>query len=412
MTDELRKGPSGPVVELDTDNIENSSDVPGASLTDALDALADAVPPGAIPAAPSGSVGSPLNPGYLSRRVYANPASALIGTTLWGVTVQPATTLSTAGDLGPGNWFRVIGWGGGAPGSNGRFQNGAGVSQHGGSGAGGGSRRERKIARADFLALLPLAMTIGIETAPNAGATTQNTDDTAPNGSFTALGTLLFAAAGGGGFQGNGSVQTGGTGGGWNSAGVPGSTSSRSGGGAPATNTDGYGGYGAGSSTAANGRPAVGGGGASGGSGKGNGNANGNGGRTDEGAGGGGGSGGTDTGVTAPNSFAGGTGGLAGNAELASTQRSGGGGTAGAPGLPGSPGGPGQNAPGPWTSGSGGGGGAGSPALSTTGGRGGRGGIPGGAGGAGGSGRGPNGTPWGGPGGVGAEGLICIESYL
>jgi hypothetical protein len=206
--------------------------------------------------------------GFLSRHVYANAASSLVGTTFFGVTVEAATTLSTTADLDDGNRIRVIVWGAGGTGANGQFQNASGTSQSAGGGGGGGARQERWYARADVVDALPVAMTIAGTTAAPANATTQNTASTGNAGGPTLFGSLLSAFGGGGGFNQGSASNSGGAGGGWSAEGQSSTGGATFGGGAAVSNAPGSGGAGAGSQapgTTPTGRQAVGGGGASGG---------------------------------------------------------------------------------------------------------------------------------------------------
>ncbi len=384
-------------VSVNTDQVTNVSGVPGGTASAALDNIETQV--------------AALQPalGYVQR--------------IWFTTPGTFVVFATAADVPPCTEIELVSWSGGAAGANGRFQNAAGSSSSGNSGAGAGVRHARRFNRGFILSQLPISVTIGTGVSPPAAPTVQNTDQTSTVGTDTfwsGSGGVLVSAYGGGAGQAL-NLASGGSGGGFLGRGQQTGTSNGNTGGAPgatllAQGVSGGGGHGGdeGSTLGNDGFAACGGGGAGGGSGVPPGApAAGNGGNADEGAGAGGGSGALDTGTSPANSRAGGRGGQSGNRSDGVLSGSGAaGGTAGAPG------GPGADAvdllpidANYYKSGTGGGGGASSPAVGSVGGRGGNGGAPGGGGGAGANGRGANGTAWGGVGGNGARGQGAYTAW-
>lgn len=348
-------------------------------------------------------------PGYLSRRVFVNAASTKIGTTFAGVVCEAAVTLTTAADLGAGNWFLVVCWGGGGAGANGNMANPSNSTGSGGGG-GGGARRARIFSRAEAIAQLPIVIAAGLGAAPPARVTTVNTTQASNQGGSANFGTLCSAFGGGGGFLNGGTSSIAGCGGGHGLPGPNGAAAGPlTGGGNNVATASGVGGSGAGASTA-DGLFAMGGGGAAGGGGQTGGlGVSKAGGVGDEGGGGGGGGGTIGALQTLANSIAGGIGG-ASSPTLLAISSTGGGGTAGAAGLPGGAGGDGADAASPEWSGAGGGGGGGSPVTSSIGGPGGKGGFPAGGGGAGGSTHGVAGTATAGIGGTGGDCCVMLTA--
>lgn len=379
----------------------------GADGVDGADGATGAT--GATGAAAGGATGT--SDGFLARRVYANAASSLVGTTFFGKTVLAATTLSAASDLPDGSIFEVVCWGAGGSGAAGRQQTASGTSAHGSSGGGGGARNAKRFTRAELVAALPIVITVANTAVAPAVNTTAGTNQSGTGGGVTSFGSLVAAYGGGAGRQ-DSSLASGGSGGGFMGPGLVGTTGSVVGGLPGQSNSFGRGGAGAGSATDQVGLLASEGGGASGGSplvGPTTGLA---GGIADLGGGGGGASGGNGTGTTTANSGPGGAGGYSGARNDSAQSGNGGAGGAQAAvnttGLPGATGATGVYA----ASGAGGGGGSGAPQLSGTGGKGGAGGIPAGGGGSGGAGRGANGTAWGGIGGDGGQGLCVLTALL
>lgn len=221
--------------QINTDDIINDSDIPGETLTDALDALADAVPAGAVPTAPEGSPGSPENPGYVSRRVYANAASPAIGLMYAGVIIQAAVTFTTADQLPPGDNFIVDVFASGGSAASGRAVNAVTTDVPGGAGGAGAAHHRCQYSRAELIAALPIVMTIPLGPVGGAAVTDSTGDYPVNNpgigGAQCSFGTLLTAFGGGGGGSSTGvpiSTQAcGGAGGGIHSTGA-GSTTTAS----------------------------------------------------------------------------------------------------------------------------------------------------------------------------------------
>jgi hypothetical protein len=373
------------------------------------------IPAGTVPGAVIGAPGSNLNSGFLRRRGFVNAASSRIGTTFAGCVLEAATTLVTAADLGPGNWFvvDVAGSAGGGAGAN-FFGDG-----QCGPGGGGGARRRAIFTRAELLAMLPIPISAFLGGIAGIGRTTSNNVQTvAPtaggNGGSAAFG--RFTAGGGSGGSIGSTGRHAGTGGGLLDAPTPPNTTAAILGGPPAATIGAAGlflegaGHGATNTTAAfPGVPAIY-GGASGGSADST-EAAGDGGTSLYGGGGGGGGRSTDATVGT-----GGTGGRGGGRRTAANPTTGGGGLGG-PGTnadnvkppPGSPGADGDAE----CNGDGGGGGGSNDGNVTIwlAGDGGDGGFPGGGGGGGGAtriaifaGR----TCVGGNGGRGADALVLL----
>jgi hypothetical protein len=411
-----KSGPSGVVVELTSngqcrgatiqeltsDDVGNESNLPGTTLTDALDAVQ-------IPA-------TGTEPGYLSRHVYVHPASPHLGTTFAGVTIEAATTWTTPADVPPGNFFDIQESGSGGGGGGGNRPAGDGRS---GPGGGGGARLVQRLSRAEVVALLPIAIVGALGGIAGVGGVNVNLVVTVVctpggNGGTSSFGP--FTAGGGSGGQ-AGSLAHGGSGGGFADAPTPTNVATALPGGPP-SNTIGVSGlYIDGAGTTANttsnpGLPSVY-GGASGGTVPGTSEASADGGRSVNGGGGGGSGRGCDT-----STGAGATGGAGGGRWTGASTTGGGGaggpGTAAAgPPAPATPGAPGDAT----SNGDGGGGGGsndGNTSPSMTAGDGAAGGFPGGGGGGGGSTRLvtlASRTFAGGQGGPGADGMVMVTAY-
>ena len=108
--------------------------------------------------------------GYLSRVGFVNGASSRVGTTFAGVQLQASPLVwTTAAQIPLGNWFMIILWGAGGPGSGGSSATvGAGYP------GGGGCRRVLIVPRALLIALLPIAITIPLGPAGSAGTNAVN----------------------------------------------------------------------------------------------------------------------------------------------------------------------------------------------------------------------------------------------
>lgn len=398
----IRTSPSGPELDVGggetSDDIENVSSVPGATVTDALDQLQSG----------GGAVGN--SNGYLSRNVYVNAADPDVGTlNNEGNLCQAATTWTTPDQIPAGNLFEVVCWASGASGANGAQVTAAEAAVGRASGPGGGARISRWFSRRDLINALPIVMTIPLAVSPPARPTAAHTTQTSNAGNPCFFGSLVTAFGGGAARTTDATAASGGSGGGSRGPGAVGVGTSQTTGGLPASTggSIGVGEAGSGCATApAPGQLAVGGGGAAGaGSSATSNNPGQNGGAADTGGGGGGSPGNWATPGPAGASGEGGRSGVS----TTGTLQNGGGGAAGA--VPGGRGGDGADGT-HENSGSGGGaGGTAGTVAETPGGDGGNGGKPGGAGGSGGHGRGANGTPWGGLGGIGARGQITVTAY-
>lgn len=258
------------VIVITTDDVINESDVPGATLTDALDDVQQEIDDIQEEIAPA--TGS--EPGYRTRLLYVNAASTRVGTTHLGVEVQaaPAGWL-TEEDVPPGDNFDIVviaAGGGGCGGMSG--VTGSSFSAFGAPGGGGG-RNRLQCKRADIIEALPILFTIGLGGDGSAGSTSSavgNVTDTdipatagSPGGNAF-FGTLCQAFGGGGGMN-RGSttgVSNGAGGGGIQSAGSSGGAGGGPGG--ATGSTAGVGGAGNGTSAGTNGGNAWTGGGAGG----------------------------------------------------------------------------------------------------------------------------------------------------
>ncbi len=173
---------------LGSNSIANQSAVAGSSVSDALNTLAGAVPVNA-------------------RYGFVNAASTKLGLSIWGATLQAATTWNVAGDIPAGRLFRVALHGGGGGGSAGCLR-----SSRGGNGGGGGNHRSWLVSRAELIANLPLAMSLPLGGAGGVGAT--NNTGVAVNGAVGAnvavatWGPWTSGGGGGGGQQGTGATDS------------------------------------------------------------------------------------------------------------------------------------------------------------------------------------------------------------
>jgi hypothetical protein len=369
--------------------------------------------------------------GFLSRRVYVNAASARIGTTFMGVTVEAVPASFTAiGDFGDGGRFRIGLAPPGGSGASGR-RGTATASGGGNSGGGGGAFREFWVSRAQLVTLLAagnITSSVGLGGAavagPTSNATSYTQNNPGNNGSAQAVfgGWVCFQGGGANGNGASGSSRAGGGGGGMLTAGTGGGTGTgNSSGGEPmpgtATNSAagnlttlfGGGSCGVPSGTIAfRGGTSVWGGGA-GGAGTATGTASAVGGDSVHGAAGAG-SGGRANNGTGDD---GGDGGVTGGR----TSRASAGTAANGTGIQtGGNGDDGADATDVWLGlgdGGAGGGAAGSSTGAATGGNGGAGGFPGGGGGGGGTGstQAVGSASTGGTSGAGGDGLIIIEAY-
>lgn len=347
---------------------------------------------GTVSGAILGQPGSPLNSGFLSRRGFVNAASSRLGTTFAGCTLEAATTLLTAADLGKGNWFIVDAAASGGGGAGGNL---TGADGQGGPAGGGGARRRAIYTRAEMIAMLPIVISAALAGTAGIGRTSVNNVTTIPNTPGGNGGTAAFGRFFAGGGSGGSSNLTGrhaGGGGGLFDAPTPGTTTAAQLGGVPAATAGAAGlfleGAGHGSTAVAGpypGVPAIYGGASGGSSGQTDTVSAGDGGCSSFGGGGGGSGRSSSSTLTA--GLAGGDG---GSRRTLANQTSGGG-AAGGPGTaadnlapaPGAAGADGDAE----VSGSGGGGGGNNGGNVTTfrAGAGGAGGFPGGGGGGGGS---------------------------
>jgi hypothetical protein len=373
-----------------------------------------------------GANGAPFTPatgaalGFLSRHVYVNAASTMIGQSFAGVLCEAVpTTWTTAAQIPPGNLFDVDIRAGGGGGGGGFLNSSAGG---GASPGGGGARYQAMFSRAELVAMLPISIVAGLGGAGGLGhrfiagvldrvATAGTTGQPASFGAFSVYG-------GGPGIAGQTSNRPGGTGGGRTGPGQPAQTGATSAirGGSPARDAGlpGFGWEGSGSGATASGGTGVvssqpsAWGGASGGGGD---NTVGGDGGSSNHAGCGGGAGGsafTSSGVN---------GGAGGAPPTVADQLRGGGGSAGVGssvlGVPGGAGGNGA-AGDKNVSGHGGGGGGGNGANSGgtfTGGAGGAGGFPSGGAGGGGSARNQSLDNAAGNGGKGGDACVIVTAY-
>lgn len=168
----IRSSPSGPEFDLTTDEIQNLSDLPGLTLTDALDSVAPA---------------TGTENGYLTQTVIPS------GTTVVWTNVN---------QIPAGDFFRVIEVGGGSSGSGGMRQPGGNASS-GGACGGGGCFRELFFSRADLVTLVTavggLTIIAAAAVAGGAGRASGNNGAQLPGaaGNFSQFGP--FKAFGGGG---------------------------------------------------------------------------------------------------------------------------------------------------------------------------------------------------------------------
>lgn len=194
---------------LDSDLVLNASIVSGTTVSDALDTLGTA---------------TILPNGYVSRHVYVNAASTMIGQSFAGVTIEAAVTWTTPEDVPPGNYLDFDLGAGGGGGGGGHLD--TSIARTGGGGAGGGARPPTwSYARADVLAMLPLVISVGLGGAGGlglimTGAVVTRASTDGANGGDTTVGPMgAFGGGGGPTGRGVGGVRGGGTGGGMISAG-------------------------------------------------------------------------------------------------------------------------------------------------------------------------------------------------
>lgn len=210
MTVDLRKGPSGPPVSLDSNSIVNESTLPGTTLTDVLDIIDDAgvaVPPGYPPPDSGGSAPDTAGrPGYVSRRGYVNAASLKIGTTFAGVVLEAAPVAwLTERDLPPGGEFEFRQFGPASGGGSGCACRGASgtASFNGGGPSGGGALNIWRVSRAALIAALPIFFNVplggagGVPVVSNAITETDGNPGTSATIN-SVLGTGLVETAGAG----------------------------------------------------------------------------------------------------------------------------------------------------------------------------------------------------------------------
>ena len=388
-------------------DITNASEVPGATLTDALNELA----PDTL-----------SEPGFLARYVYINAADPDVGSACAaypGLVFLAAFNLTTAADIWPGNEFEVVCWGSGAAGAFGLQQTLVSDSAAGEMSSAGGARIAKRFTRSELVAALSIAMTIPARTAstvpPTTGSVAGTGESPSPSGAMCLFGNLVAAGGGGGGTSSSAAAtQAGGAGGGEGENGGAGTTAATRGGAATAASLRGSATFGAGlalgnTATKTNGLPSLA-GGSSGGRGGNQLVAGGDGGQASSGGGGSGAGGGTGAPASGPNAQAG----AGGSSGVVDNPTSGGGGAGGTPGtgtVDGGNGQPGADQTRHTNSGSGGGAGGGCPRLNGRGGDGGPGGNPGGAGGPGGLGRGADGVQRRGRAGPGGRAQIVVTAF-
>jgi hypothetical protein len=164
--------------------------------------------------------------GYLSRHVYVNAASAKIGTTFAGVTVQAAPVSWTLASQIPDGGSFIVDVAAGTAGAGGGEV--GGVS--GGVASGGGARHPRRYTRADLIAMLPIPFVAGLGGVGGlgkqmTGATVNRVAQPGSSGGLSSFGTQC-AYPGGRGEAGNNSQRRSGTGGGIAGPGLDGGTGS------------------------------------------------------------------------------------------------------------------------------------------------------------------------------------------
>lgn len=354
------------------------------------------------------SSGSEL--GFVQRRVFVNAASSRVGTLVGPTVAEPATTISTPEQLGPGRIFQITTCPASPGAGGGEAVSGASASPvFGSTGPGGSARGQRLFSRAELLAALPITISVGLGGLGSVGAVSSTstiilpTPGNAPSQNFASFGNLLRSFCGGTGrarTSTGGANICGGGGGGWEGPGQPAASTTAVDGGPPLNGISGtleqngsiYGGGAALNNTPNSGKSFF--GGAAGGTAAST-------------------VGSSTPGGAAP--YGGGGGGLGGRAANAVVTGPGlaGGSTSSIPGGTGGgsngDGGNGTDSAWPETSmGGSGGGGAPGVGASPTGGNGGRGGFPGGAPGGGGPASGSAGTATGGNGGDGADGCVVL----
>lgn len=198
--------------ELTTDDVNNTSGVGGATLTDALDTL-DA---GAVAA---------------TRLGFVPVGSSRIGTTFAGCVLQAATVWSTPAEVPPGEVFTWDLWSGGSGGCGGKASMTGSFLQTHGAPASGGAHKRIVLFRADILADLPFSISPGARALGSVGGLRtgdQSSGSTLPatsggTGTPTSIGTLATVFPGAGGFLdplASPAGRVGNTGGGTMSAGV------------------------------------------------------------------------------------------------------------------------------------------------------------------------------------------------
>lgn len=204
MSDELRRGPSGPVVELTTDTIINTSSLgdEGSSLTvlfDLIDGAGTALPPG-YPPTPSGdsSPATAGRPGFVSRVAYVNAASDRIGTTFAGVTVEAApASWTTEEEIPPGGFFIFAQFGSaGGSGSGSANRGGSGGAQFGGGPSGGGALNLWSATRAELIAQLPIVFTAPLGGLGGASVTGTSSSTTVGNPGAPGVNCVVSGAQG------------------------------------------------------------------------------------------------------------------------------------------------------------------------------------------------------------------------
>jgi hypothetical protein len=145
----------GDVQNLDSSDIANVSEVPGATVTDALDALY-----------------AGQDDGYITRLAYVNAASARIGTAFRGATCQAIIAgWLTEADVPPGREFTFETYAAGGGGVGGlAYVGGSSFTPYGAPGAGGAYEKATYFRR-DILDSLPILFAAGLGGVGSNGGT-------------------------------------------------------------------------------------------------------------------------------------------------------------------------------------------------------------------------------------------------
>ena len=241
---DVRDGPSGPLRELTSSDVRNLSVVPGATVTDALDAIAsggalttDAIVNASLVVGASASdaldallaetidladdidnlsssdiandstvAGSTVTQALDSLAVATGNQNGYSSRNVYNAASSPVT-FTTASQIPPGNFFVLHAKGPGGGGAGGAA-NRTGLNQVNGGGGGGGGAALPPIllSRAALIAGLPIVITlpaggVGGAGASTTGAEASGTDGLAPTGDLTISfnGVVVYTAFRGGG---------------------------------------------------------------------------------------------------------------------------------------------------------------------------------------------------------------------